>query len=263
MSDRIRFMAKPARNLFAEQYPALRPRTVRVRAANVVQLTRQRNGRSAEVLRVSGVLSAVAQPAPELPQGEDPMLSSARATSIILALSVLSLGACAKGDGGADTSAAGAPAAAASSEGGSGDISADEIRNYRLTMDRVRALHQAQLALAKDPAAQSEAKAAEADDDDDDDDDGDGEPTAAESADDVMEALEKRPATMAVFRKAGFTAREVAIHTTVLTYSALAVVGGEAKEVSAENVEFVKANLDELQRMGEQVEAATKARSSG
>ena len=186
------------------------------------------------------------------------MLSFSRAIPTMLALSVFSLGACAKGEGGADTaSAAGSSAAARDSRGGSGDITADEIRNYRLSMDRVRALHQAQLALAKDPAVHAESKALA----DEQDDDSSAEPTAAESATDVMKALEKRPAILAVIRKAGFTPREMAIHTMVLTYSALAVAGGDAKEVSQENVEFVVANLDELQRMGEQIEAATKAGS--
>lgn len=168
---------------------------------------------------------------------------------IVPVLAALLFGACAKGEQSGDTAAAAAgnpPAAAQAQSGGSGAITADDIRNYRLTMDRVRAFHQGQVAWSKDAAAKAEAKAHE----NDKDESSSAEPTAAESATWLMRGLEKRPATLAAIEKSGFTAREAAIHTMVLTYASLAAVSGApSAEVSAENVEFVRKNRAEIERM--------------
>lgn len=183
------------------------------------------------------------------------MLTHVR-TRLVPALAVLSFLACAKGEEGtadsATASAAGNPPAA--TQASSGAITADEIRSYRLTMDKVRAFHTAQVAWSKDSAAVAEAKSHE---NDEDEPSTSAEPSAAESATQLMRTLEKRPATLAAVRKSGFTPREAATLTMVLTYASLAVVSNSpSTEVSAENVAFVRTNRAEIERMQKDAEAA-------
>lgn len=186
------------------------------------------------------------------------MFRRMRSSRLVPTLAVLSFLACAKGEEGAadsaNAAAVGDQPAVAQESSSSGAITKEEIRSYRLTMDKVRAFHSAQVAWSKDTAAQAEAKRHE---NDEDEPGTSAEPSAAESATELMRTLEKRPATLAAVRKTGFTPREAATLTMVLTYASLAVVSNTpSAEVSAENVAFVRTNRAEIERMQKDAEAA-------
>ncbi|HWK90324.1 MAG TPA: hypothetical protein VNP72_10020, partial [Longimicrobium sp.] len=130
------------------------------------------------------------------------------------------------------------PAAEPVASGGS--ITSDDLRRYRLSMDRIRRLQQAE--------AEWRRSGGKAQENDESVDMGKN-PTLADAANQMMRQLEKDPKILAALRSAGLSAREVAIHTMVAGGSAMAAGGMAQPEIAPENVEFIKAHRAELEAM--------------
>jgi len=179
-------------------------------------------------------------------------------TPLHVPLVIATLIACSKGehaaagDSVAAQSPAAAPGAAAAAPQG-GPITQAEVRNYRLTLENVRAMHRAEMEWART------AKPAESGDDDGSDaGDIENDATTTSGANEMLRKMQQDPAVMDAIRKTGQDPRKVAIHTMVAAMSSMFAAANSSDlppDIAPENVAFAKANMAELQRMQKEREA--------
>ena len=183
-------------------------------------------------------------------------------TVFLVALAALL--ACSKGDGAATDQTGSAAAAGAEASPQGGPITEREVRDYRLSLDRMRTMHRAEMEWARTaPPPKDDA------DDGSDADDVTKDPTTTDGANEMLREMQKRPDVMAAIRKSGVEPKEVAIHTMVLAMSSMFAATGTNElppDIAPENVAFAKANMAEIQRNQKQREAlmdSVKAARSG
>ncbi|MFL5581223.1 MAG: hypothetical protein ACJ8AO_12685, partial [Gemmatimonadaceae bacterium] len=116
-----------------------------------------------------------------------------------------------------------------------------ELRDYRLTLDNVRRMHQASLEWAKVAANRAPGG---------DDGAAPGRGVTGD-ANRMLRMLQRSPDVARAINAAEMTTRQVAVHFTVLSAAAAAAARGAAPppEIAPENVTFVKGHLPELERM--------------
>lgn len=127
-----------------------------------------------------------------------------------------------------------------------GGLSPAEIRGYRLTMGKVEAWHRAELdaarAFIKNPSLQPR--------------DEDQEGTDPQQ---ILEAIERNPTVSSALRAQGLTPREGVKLLLAMVHSGMAASMPAGTplpdEVTPENVEFMRANRAELDRMREETAA--------
>ncbi|HEU0016205.1 MAG TPA: hypothetical protein VFQ45_21175 [Longimicrobium sp.] len=132
-------------------------------------------------------------------------------------------------------------AAPAPGPGFDGVITPGVIRAYRLSMDRVRKLHEAEMEWQRLGGKESQVDARSLGPD----------ATLADAANLMLRHFDNDPKAVAAMQDAGLSTREAALHTTVFTQATLIAAGAvpPSQEIAAENVEFVRANREELQRL--------------
>lgn len=172
--------------------------------------------------------------------------------TLLLAL----LAACDRAADAGETRTAEPPRAAAGPAAGSGDADLDEITDYRLTMDAVRRYYQAQRnvyqAMRDDPGLAKRMDRGTTD--------------AAEFSLDEMEArYEEVPEVREAIAAAGLDTRDFSVITLTLFQSAFAqgaVEMGASRDsilarmgINPSNLDFVRANKTELERMQNEMEA--------
>ena len=142
--------------------------------------------------------------------------------------------------GGGTQEAAAPPAAAHDAIREVGGLTPAEVRDYRLTMEKVEAWHRAELdatsSFIKNPSLQPKDEHQE-----------------GTEPDQILKALEANPTIAAALRAQGLTAREATKLMLGMTHAGMAATlpAGTAlpAEVTAENVEFIRAHRAELDRM--------------
>lgn len=127
-----------------------------------------------------------------------------------------------------------------------GSISEAEVRDYRLTLPKVRQWHEATLIAARLRAQSPEPER--------DDEDG-------STPDGMLDVIRSSPSASAAVRQAGLSAREAAILTYALVNASAAVAIEEAGQqppagrASPQQVAFVREHEAELERMQAEREA--------
>jgi hypothetical protein len=161
--------------------------------------------------------------------------------------------------GGADRDAGGAPAATDSPPGAdsptpasAATITDQELQNFRLTEDRLRAWHRVQLAAAQQPDLRLQ-------DDDDEEDVMNG-----AAATRLLQRIGEQPQIASTIHGAGMEPREFVIVTFALAHGvvghAVTLAGQPVPPgTNRENVEFVRQHEEEMRRMREDQEAARRA----
>ena len=120
-----------------------------------------------------------------------------------------------------------------------GPITADELRRYVLTLDRVREMHRASMEWAR--VAPNRGPGGE----------DDPRPGAVGDANRMLAMLQRSPDVARAINAAEMTTRQVAVHFTVLAAAAAAAARGgpPPPEIAPENVTFAKGHMPELERM--------------
>lgn len=152
-------------------------------------------------------------------------------------------------------SAAADPAATEAPAGGSGESDLDEIRGYRLRMDKIRRFYDAGARLAAAARGMDSAQMKlDADD---------GSP---QTVDAMAAQIERLPVARAAIEGAGLSAREYALIS--LSYMQAAMAGAVAEQqrmddataaekmkASADNIRFVREHKAELERLQREAQA--------
>jgi hypothetical protein len=145
--------------------------------------------------------------------------------------------------------AADAPAGLASAA----PITDQELQNFRLTEDRLRAWHRVQLAAAQQPDLRLQ-----------DDGDGDEDVMNGAAATRLLHSIGEQPQIASTIRGAGMEPREFVIVTFALAHAvvghAVTLAGQPVPPgTNPDNVEFVRRHEAEMRRMQEDQEAARRA----
>lgn len=165
---------------------------------------------------------------------------------ILTAVLAAALAACGGGEGGEDAAAEPRAGAAPAPAPAGGSISDAEVRDYRLTLPKVRQWHEATLT-----AVRLRARSPEPERDDED----------GSTPDGMLAVIEGSPSASAAVRQAGLSAREAAILTYALVNASAVLAMQEAGQTpsgvaaSPHQVEFVREHRDELERMHDEREA--------
>lgn len=184
-------------------------------------------------------------------------MSRARQPSapLVLLFTAIMLGACGpqeSGGPGSGDAAAAAPAPPASTPpapAGGGSVTPEEIRAHRLSLDRLRAIYQAELEWKRAGGQMDEETDTEAGDD----------MSAAAGANGVLRQIQSQPALVAALRRAGVSPRQAAVEMMVFGVASIAAASGHptyTSQVAPENIEFVRTHKAELARLEEAKEAA-------
>lgn len=175
----------------------------------------------------------------------------------VLLLTAIALGACGPqessepGSGDAAAAAPAPPAAAAPApDAGGGSITPEEIRTHRLSLDRIRAIYQAERNWKRAGGTDLDSDAPQ-----------DENATAADGANEMVRQFQQHPQFVSALQGVGLTPREAAVEFMVFAMASIAAAGGGetyTSQVSPESVEFVRANRAELERLENEKEAAAE-----
>jgi hypothetical protein len=192
-----------------------------------------------------------------MPHTPDAQFRSLWRSALLVTGTVVLVAAC-KGDAPArrhpapGASASDAPATEAPA-GGSGEADANEVRSYRLQMDKVQRFFDANLRLAAAAKGMDSTEGPELSD-------------PNQSLDDMEAAIARHPQMSAAIRAAGLAPREYAVLS--LAYLQAAMAGSIAEQqklddqtaakqmqANADNIRFVREHKAELERMQRELEA--------
>lgn len=191
-----------------------------------------------------------------MPRTPDALLRPLWRGVLLATGTVVLVAACNKGDEPAKRrpapSASEAPATEAPA-GGFGDADANEIRSYRLRMDKVQRFFDANLRLAAAAKGMDSTEGPDLSD-------------ANQSLDDMEAVIARHPQMSAAIRAAGLSPREYAVIS--LAYLQAAMAGSIAEQqklddqaaakqmqANADNIRFVREHKAELERMQREIEA--------